>query len=266
MDPQIELPMDEYKQNMLQNIDVKADPNLLIDNAQNNSLNKDIENESKIKLLRKKRKFPINEEKMEYLKERQAIGIKYSLKDPEDINWKKKNINYKNTPGFDILRCLAKVYPYESIINAIIKNSKKNNTNTNKLKSMIAGLIQVNGYTNIISMLLQIEQKIKEKQKLEEEKDNISMSSGDSIKDKKYNSSSSSDSDESSYDNIPINKNDDIQTDLLSTTSFTSIKMKEKNQINSLMNSLSQLSGQSPTNSDKKNKLKPKKYLPISFS
>ena len=197
------------------NPDFNQELDLRRDNNLNNCLYRDIENESKIKLLRKKRKYPINEEKMEYLNDRRVLGIKYSIKDPDDINWKKKHMNFKNTPGYDILRSLAKVYPYEQIITAIIKNSLKNNNYNNKLKSMIAGLIQVNGYTNITSMLLQIKKRLNEKQKLEEEKDALSLSSGESIKDKnRYNSSSSSESEESSIDNMP--KNDDNQTDLQS--------------------------------------------------
>ena len=77
------------------------------------------------------------------------------MKDPDDINWKKKIINYKNTPGYDILSTLAKQYPYEIIISAIIKNTKKNFEN-DKLRNILQGLINANGYANIISMLLQI--------------------------------------------------------------------------------------------------------------
>ena len=119
------------------------------------------ENEARIKLLRKKRKAPNNNPKHEYIKSQQIIGIKYSVKDPDDINWKKKIINYKNTPGYDILSTLAKQYPYEIIISAIIKNTKKNFEN-DKLRNILQGLINANGYANIIAMLLQIKQRIDE--------------------------------------------------------------------------------------------------------
>ena len=195
--------------------DIKSEMTYQKENNTINYFNRDIENELKIKLLRKKRKYPINEEKMEYLSERKVLGIKYSIKDPDDINWKKKNVNYKNTPGYDILRSLAKVYPYDQIITAIIKNSLRNTNHNSKLKSMVTGLIQVNGYTCTTSMLLQIKKRLDERKKLEDEKDAISLSSGESIRDKnRYDSSSSSDSDDSSYVHLP--KNDDNQTDLQS--------------------------------------------------
>ena len=137
------------------------------------------------------------------------------MKDPDDINWKKKIINYKNTPGYDILSTLAKQYPYEIIISAIIKNTKKNFEN-DKLRNILQGLINANGYANIIAMLLQIKQRIDEKRKIKEEKDNISLSSGESIKPKLkvLGDEESSFSDESSE--IDITNYAELETDLVS--------------------------------------------------
>ena len=211
------------------------------------------ENEARIKLLRKKRKAPNNNPKHEYIKSQQIIGIKYSVKDPDDINWKKKIINYKNTPGYDILSTLAKQYPYEIIISAIIKNTKKNFEN-DKLRNILQGLINANGYANIIAMLLQIKQRIDEKRKIKEEKDNISLSSGESIKPKLkvLGDEESSFSDESSE--IDITNYAELETDLVSNP-IEGDGLEDDN----LINDLNHLSMLNQMELKKKNRGRPRK-------
>jgi hypothetical protein len=211
------------------------------------------ENEFRIKLLRKKRKSPNNNPKQEYIKNQQIIGIKYSVKDPDDINWKKKIYNYKNYPGYDILSTLAKQYPYETIISAILKNGKKNISN-DKLRNILAGLINANGYANIISMLLQIKQRIDEKRKVKEEKDNISLSSGESIKPKMkvIGEEESSFSDESSE--IDITNLAELQTDLVSNP-IEGDGLEDDN----LINDLNHLSMLNQMELKKKNRGRPRK-------
>jgi len=192
----------------------------------------------KNRYLRKTRKFPKNEENFQYLKERKIVGIKYVVKDPDDINWKKKNINFKEYPGYDILLCLAKQYSYESLINAIIKNNTTK-TSSNKLKNIVSGLIEANGYANIISMLLQIKYRLNEKKQIEEEKDNISLSSGESIKDKSRSSannddSSSSDSEGETYLKVKSFKNNKKEGQTNNISSANQGKAKDNANNNTL--------------------------------
>ena len=203
---------------MTSGIDLSLEEKNKLENK--NSLNKDIENESKIRYLRKTRKFPKNEDNFQYLKERKIVGIKYVVKDPDDINWKKKNINFKEYPGYDILLCLAKQYSYESLINAIIKNNNGKNNN-NKLKNIVSGLIEANGYANIISMLLQIKYRLNEKKQIEDEKD---INNDDS---------SSSDSEGNTYLKIKSFKNNkkEVQPNILSSNQ---VKAKDNTMNNPL--------------------------------
>ena len=211
------------------------------------------ENEARIKLLRKKRKTPNNDPKQEYIKSQQIIGIKYSVKDPDDINWKKKIVNYKNSPGYDILSTLAKQYPYEKILSSILKNGKKN-SNNDKLRNILAGLINANGYANIVAMLLQIKQRIDEKRKVKEEKDNISLSSGESIKPKMkvIGDEESSFSDESSE--IDITNYAELETDLVSNP-IEGDGLEDDN----LINDLNHLSMLNQMELKKKNRGRPRK-------
>ena len=182
---------------------------------------------------------------MNYLNQYKVLGIRYTIKEPDDINWKKKNSNFKNDAGYDILLNLSKQNSFETIIEAIINDKKKNATDGINIKGILSGLIKAIGYTHVISMLLQIRTRLNEKKYLAIDKDNISLSSGESVK-----------NDTKNYDVFGDTSSSESQekNDILSSTTVGTSKVNP-----GLVDNLSQLAALSHVDHPRRNRGRPRK-------
>ena len=193
---------------------------------------------SYIKFLRLKRKFPEFEKNnkntcfddfAKKIKKKKIVGVKIPIKTRDDINFKKKNINYKKLPGFDLLQNLLTIHSYEELIRAIFDHLPGKNYFNNKLQNTLAGIIEIYGYARTTSMLLQLQKESKNIKKDENDKieninniDNISISSGESIKDMKL------------YE--PDSDSEDYNSEIIFIKNHIKNKIKNKNEVNNSFN------------------------------